>query len=697
MVTASTGVINSLLPKLTALLGEEYVKLRSVRPGISYLKDELSSMSALITKLSDVEELDVQLKEWRNNVRELDYDIEDCIDTFMHHFDSGNTKGGLIRKTTRSIKKLWARHQVATQIKELKSRVMEVSERRLRAESKGLVGMDGPREEIVKWLMDEQQQLKVVSIVGFGGLGKTTLAMEVYRTIGGQFQCKASTSVSRNLSLNKLICDLLSQVDPGEHGRLEILEVEQLVRKLRECLKDKRGNIWNLACIKYTLLEQIEPLDKIKSQRLFLRRIFLSEQSCPPQLEEVSNAILRKCSGLPLAIITIPSLLAIKPKVKDQWEMDYVITRETLIWKWIAEGFIVGGRGQNLEEVGEIYFNELINRSMIQPVDIQYDGRARACRVHDLVLDILISLSTEENFVTILDGDDPKSMTNKIRRLSMQYNETEHEVLPMVPVCTGEIHRTLLSVEVFGSQLHRYYKYPRRNRQTTKFRDTGPDILFNRRKITSNNRSIEKIGSPICLFQINAASGDHKSSGCASAIYYLLQLYKILRRSWSDDSTKKTRDKVLSLMLCRCHFPVERLVVGNQGFQCLKEFSPSKWCMEECGWCSHRELCQRSKHYVSSFMPGKQEVESFDSAIKHAVKTRPNHPMPQIVRTSVNYMADENENLEDNRVFHYILLDMKLDTSQIHVYDLKRRPLSHIKSLEDILNKYLKPVTFIFV
>jgi len=60
------------------------------------------------------------------------------------------------------------------------------------------------------------------------------------------------------------------------------------------------------------------------------------------------------------------------------------------------------------------------------------------------------------------------------------------------------------------------------------------------------------------------------------------------------------------LELCRCHFPVERLVVGNQGFQCLKEFSPSKWCMEECGWCSHRELCQRSKHYVSSFMPGKQ-------------------------------------------------------------------------------------------
>ena len=44
------------------------------------------------------------------------------------------------------------------------------------------------------------------------------------------------------------------------------------------------------------------------------------------------------------------------------------------------------------------------------------------------------------------------------------------------------------------------------------------------------------------------------------------------------------------------------------------------------------------------------EVEFFDSAIKHAVKTHPNLPMLQIIKTSKNYMTEENENLEDNRV-----------------------------------------------
>jgi hypothetical protein len=38
-------------------------------------------MNALLVKLSNSEErLDEQSKEWRNKVRELSYDIEDCID-----------------------------------------------------------------------------------------------------------------------------------------------------------------------------------------------------------------------------------------------------------------------------------------------------------------------------------------------------------------------------------------------------------------------------------------------------------------------------------------------------------------------------------------------------------------------------------------------------------------------------------------
>jgi len=57
------------------------------------------------------------------------------------------------------------------------------------------------------------------------------------------------------------------------------------------------------------------------------------------------------------------------------------------------------------------------------------------------------------------------------------------------------------------------------------------------------------------------------------------------------------------LELCRCHFPVERLVVGNQGFQCLKEFS-----FQVLNGRMGLEFTPGAMPEVdvSSFMPGKQ-------------------------------------------------------------------------------------------
>jgi hypothetical protein len=68
-----------------------------------------------------------------------------------------------------------------------------------------LVGKDGPKKNLLCWLADSQRNLKVVSIVGFGGVGKTTLAKQVYDEIGGQFSCKAFVSVSQRPDLTRLL------------------------------------------------------------------------------------------------------------------------------------------------------------------------------------------------------------------------------------------------------------------------------------------------------------------------------------------------------------------------------------------------------------------------------------------------------------------------------------------------------------
>lgn len=48
-----------------------------------FFKDELSSMNALLERLASSDALDPQTKEWRDQVREMSYDIEGCVDDYM--------------------------------------------------------------------------------------------------------------------------------------------------------------------------------------------------------------------------------------------------------------------------------------------------------------------------------------------------------------------------------------------------------------------------------------------------------------------------------------------------------------------------------------------------------------------------------------------------------------------------------------
>lgn len=267
LASASTGVMNSLLAKLSAMVEGDYELLGGTKSDIAFLRNELSSMNALLEKLAAAEKLDVQVQVWRDNIRELSYDIEDCIDIFMqklNHGDAAATAGNFVKKIIGKVKNLWSGFQMANQIHELKARVVEESERRLRykydesipiagkveidprlpalyVEAEKLVGIDGPVQNLMDWLMKDEstQQLKVVSIVGFGGLGKTTLANQVYHKIKNQFDRAAFVPVSRSPIIKKILCDLLTELGSSKvHASDE--DERQLINNVRAYLQDKR-------------------------------------------------------------------------------------------------------------------------------------------------------------------------------------------------------------------------------------------------------------------------------------------------------------------------------------------------------------------------------------------------------------------------------------------------------------------------
>jgi disease resistance protein RPM1 len=89
LVSVATGALKPVMWKLCALLGDEYNHFKRVRKDIESLTHELAAIDAFLMKMSEEEDTGEQDKVWMNEVRELSYDMEDCINDFMQSLDKG--------------------------------------------------------------------------------------------------------------------------------------------------------------------------------------------------------------------------------------------------------------------------------------------------------------------------------------------------------------------------------------------------------------------------------------------------------------------------------------------------------------------------------------------------------------------------------------------------------------------------------
>ncbi|KAG2641106.1 disease resistance protein PIK6-NP-like [Panicum virgatum] len=568
----ATGAMNTLLPKLAELVVGEYKLHKGVKGEIKELEKELTYISAALRKVSEVpvHQLDEQVKIWARDARELSYDIEDVVDTFMLRGKGREQEGQgafslkrLFGKATDLYKEAKTNHQIHNVIKDIMDQVKKVSERRDRykvdniaagpslvsdvdprleamyRKATEIVGIDGQKNELIRTLMNEDSssspQQKIISIVGFGGLGKTTLANALLQDLKAKFDCHFFVSVSFNPDIKKIFKNILVQLDENKYGHIdEAWEINLLINKIIDFLKNRRclcviDDLWKELpwdTIKLALQDgnrgskiivttrnksvaeyvgggiyELNPLSNGDSRELFYKRIFKSADDCPPDLSKVTGKILKKCGCVPLAIITIASLLATKPRCLVEWEKvnnsigsrsenspymdklntilslsyndlpfhlktcllslskypeDQVIRKDVLVWSWIAEGFIIPA-GSSLQETGEGYFNELINRGLIQPVnlwspfDVFGETEVYACQLHDMVLEFIIKLSAEEGFGTTLLSDGEQAGASSLhqreitRRLSLHNSSTTN-----APINERKELFKVRSLDVFG-------------------------------------------------------------------------------------------------------------------------------------------------------------------------------------------------------------------------------------------------------
>ncbi|KAJ1256603.1 hypothetical protein BS78_K341400 [Paspalum vaginatum] len=538
------GAIGSIISKLADLLNAEYKLQTGVKKQVESLTRELESAQDFLREIDTVppDQLNRQAKRWADEVRDASYDMEDILDTFLVSVNGPNstadtTKLKRLQKKLRGllISKTKARHNIAGAIGDIMKRLQDAKDRQGRYTVEGFVtrpsppslvdprlaamyklqetqpiGIENSRDELASLLSSQlgndvsDNKRKIVSVVGVGGLGKSTLAKAVYEDMKGQFSCRAFVPIGRNPDLKKILRDILIELNKDKYTDLKftVLDDRQLIDELRAILEGKRyfiviDDVWDIKsweAITCALVEnnngsriivttrnsevatgdaylqyKLRPLSDDNSKRLFYTRIFGGEgkyhENQQRKFPEVAEKILKKCGGVPLAIITMASYLVGKSmeewlevcnstgfcgKDKEQigdteWILslsyydlpshlktcllylsifpeDFLISKDALIWMWVAEGFVSSEKtGAGLFEIGEGYFNELVNRSLIQPVENEYSMIIEKCRVHDMILDLIRSLSREANFATVLDNDEEVSTGSNIAiRLSLQ-------------------------------------------------------------------------------------------------------------------------------------------------------------------------------------------------------------------------------------------------------------------------------------
>ncbi|KAI8009654.1 Disease resistance protein RPM1 [Camellia lanceoleosa] len=276
------GAVNFLLGKLSIILGQTVLQkaslLSDAQDEIEEIKLVFESMSAFIRDADRRKETDLSVKTWVRQVREISHKIEDIVDEYMHYNDTGRqTRKGFknfVQDVVNLPRNVTASYQLTLKLQEIKKKIQKISERSKEycfnrinegpsrnpsfdwrhhhgesssfVDEKEMVGMDESKEKLLEWLTEDEVRRTIISIVGMGGLGKTTLVTKVYndQIIKRYFDCWAWISVSQTYGVEELlrsmVRELLKTTQATSPRNFGSMNYRQLAETLIDVLRDKR-------------------------------------------------------------------------------------------------------------------------------------------------------------------------------------------------------------------------------------------------------------------------------------------------------------------------------------------------------------------------------------------------------------------------------------------------------------------------
>ncbi|XP_071719894.1 putative disease resistance RPP13-like protein 1 [Rutidosis leptorrhynchoides] len=509
-----SSAVTVLFEKLLSGDLMKLIRSERIESQLEKLKTKWTYIEAVLADASEKHITQESVKVWLLDLHRLAYDIEDVLDDMatetirrkLKDESRGSTStGNALKKiiptfcTNLSPHKMMYGRKMRSMLAEITEKLNGLYENKnmlgvdintilaLRAnrnferleetsllDESPVLGREKDEEAVLEKLLGDEsrnQNVSVVSIVGLGGVGKTTLARLLYNNekVKDYFELTSWVCVSNDfdvLAVSKAIYQAVTGEDntPASLNGLQEVLKEKLSKKRFLLVLD---DVWNEDHQKWKDLEKplkgapgskiivttrkmkvASAMDNVKCHNLeilsdedalsLLAKSAINEHNFDNHpLLSLAQDIIKKCKGLPLALIAIGRVL--KGKGNDEWDKllksevwssddgegdilpvlklsyydlplhlkklfaycslfpkDYLFNKNKIVLLWMAEGFISESkRTKTMESLGRQYFEDLLSRSFFQ----HSTKNESEYIMHDLMNDLAISVAGEFFFM----------------------------------------------------------------------------------------------------------------------------------------------------------------------------------------------------------------------------------------------------------------------------------------------------------